>query len=96
MAYGATWRAVADEDTISSLKDDGVYWFQGGPTLPQSSRHRHHLQIEAKSSDEAARLARAAIDHAGGESKDITITRPDPERIRKMAAAAREVIESQA
>lgn len=68
-----TCRAVFDQGVIAKLDAAGVYWTQGGPTQPDSSRHRHHLRIEAESGEEALRRGSQAVEDAGGEADDLTL-----------------------
>jgi hypothetical protein len=68
-----TCRAVFDQGVVAKLDTAGIYWTQGGATHPNSSRHRHHLRVGAKSGEEAVLRAREAVEAAGGEADDLTL-----------------------
>lgn len=76
--FVVTCRAVFDQGVIDELDRLGAYWFQGGPTLPESRRHRHHLKIEAGDPDKALSAARIAIAAAGGEADDLVVLIDEP------------------
>jgi hypothetical protein len=71
--FEITCRAVFDEGVIGKLDAQGVYWFAGSVTPPESKRRRHHLKIESANLDGARERAREAIQEAGGDASDLML-----------------------
>jgi hypothetical protein len=71
--YLVTCRGVFDQKVIAALDAQKVYWMQGGPTLPEPRRHRHHLTIVAGDPGKALFNAQVAVTAAGGEASDFDV-----------------------
>jgi hypothetical protein len=93
LGYKTTWRSTPDEAVTAALKRAGIYWFPGGPTTPGGGRLRFHLKVDARNEDEALAKVRVVIERAGGDASDLEVHHPDPERIRAMEVAAREIMD---
>lgn len=85
----ATWRTVPTEAILETLKESGVLWFVGGPTLPGSSRKRVHLDPKVGDRRQAELICRWAIERAGGDPSDLEVNLPNAERIRLGVEAIR-------
>jgi hypothetical protein len=95
-SYRLTWRSVPNEPVIAALKKAGMLWFKGGSTHPLANRFRFHLKADGRHEEEARERVRAVIDKAGGDSSDLIVHHPDPERLRAMQVAAREALRTAA
>lgn len=81
--YKATWRTVPDPAIIQRLKEEGIFWFEGGPTEPGSSRKRLHLDPKIGHRRQAELICKWTIQRAGGDPSDLTVELPNTERIRR-------------
>lgn len=87
--YRATWRTVPDRAIIEKLKAAGIFWFEGGPTLPGSSRKRLYLDPNVGDERQAELICKWAIENAGGKPSDLEVSLPNVERIRLGVEAIR-------
>jgi hypothetical protein len=87
--YKATWRTVPDPAIIEKLKVAEIFWFEGGPTLPGSSRKRLYLDPKVGDERQAELICKWAIEGAGGDPSDLEVSLPNAERIRLGVEAIR-------
>lgn len=87
--YKATWRTVPDPAIVRRLKEEGIFWFEGGPTQPGSSRKRLHFDPKIGDRRQAELICRWTIQRAGGDPSDLTVELPNIERIRRGVEACR-------
>lgn len=87
--YKATWRTVPDPAIIEKLKVAEIFWFEGGPTLPGSSRKRLYLDPNIGDERQAELICKWAIEDAGGDPSDLEVSLPNAERIRLGVEAIR-------
>lgn len=85
--YTLIWCSSENNRARELLTGAGYYWTRGGPTQPYADRYRHYLKVDAKNEEEACALSRYIITKGGGDATDLTIGRPDPDRVRLMAEA---------
>ncbi|MFN8163822.1 MAG: hypothetical protein U0R26_08310 [Solirubrobacterales bacterium] len=71
--YKAICRADFSHRVSTRLDEQGLYWFTGGLVEVDSSRRRHHLEVDATDREEALHLVRKAIEAAGGDAGDLNI-----------------------
>jgi hypothetical protein len=81
------WCSPENDRARELFEAAGFDWTRGGPTHPYSHRYRQYLTLDAKNGEEAIARSRSIIDEARGDSTDLTVVQPDPDRLRLIDGA---------
>jgi hypothetical protein len=87
MPHTVTWRTTPQDAAHPAIKEEGFYWTQGGPVVPEAERFRYHLRVDARNSGEALAKVRQVIRTAEGQSLDLVAHKPDEARTQEMVRA---------